>query len=278
VEKLDEIRKCVFFISIDVEISKGERHKKYMGTGYIVSTGLTKHNDGQKPDFEYLVTAKHVIIAAKKESIDGKIYVEMNTNQGISKRIELNNWYPQNDWEDYDSSVDIQISPFPEIDKEQLDYIAFPDHAFYRTDESSIKSSSPDEYPSHYGVGSEVFVTGLYYFRTGRKRIQPIIRSGIISMMADEKMSSGTYGDMDAYLVEVVSLGGLSGSPVFVRKSGYRSGPMSFKFFLLGSIHAHWDEEVEKEASNEPKESLDVISEDKNIYTKNLNSELNMCL
>jgi len=54
---------------------------------------------------------------------------------------------------------------------------------------------------------------------------------------------------MEAYLVEARSLGGLSGSPVFVNLGFVRnvSGEVKFAsggsgiFYLLGLMHGHWD-------------------------------------
>ena len=43
------------------------------------------------------------------------------------------------------------------------------------------------------------------------------------------------YGDVDAYLIEARSIGGLSGSPVFLRDTS------TGKIYLFGLAHGHWD-------------------------------------
>jgi len=70
-------------------------------------------------------------------------------------------------------------------------------------------------------------------------------------MMPKDKLPTKSFGDMEAYLAEGRSIGGLSGSPVFVRstvkmpeqtaegKLGYISGLGAFH--LLGLMHGHWD-------------------------------------
>ena len=56
-------------------------------------------------------------------------------------------------------------------------------------------------------------------------------------MMPDEPVPT-SVGLIDGYLIEARSIGGLSGSPVFVRESvtlGIGS------FYLMGLMHGHWD-------------------------------------
>jgi hypothetical protein len=78
-------------------------------------------------------------------------------------------------------------------------------------------------------------------------------------MIPDEPISTdSSSGDMDAYLIELRSIGGLSGSPVFVRQMiGMEFGPLLIgTFFLLGLVHGHWnlpsgemDEEIDRQDS-----------------------------
>lgn len=75
--------------------------------------------------------------------------------------------------------------------------------------------------------------------------------------MPDELVPSALFGDMEAYLVELRSLGGLSGSPVFVWSTGLRfAAPgkppaMSTVFRLLGLVHGHWDAPVDSGVAGE---------------------------
>lgn len=104
------------------------------------------------------------------------------------------------------------------------------------------------------GVGDEVFMTGLFTEAPGSKRNMPIVRHGNIAMIPDEQIQTD-MGFADAYLVEARSIGGLSGSPVFVRPSIevnvdegrlHGTGPMK----LLGLMHGHWD--IKESEINEP--------------------------
>ena len=74
------------------------------------------------------------------------------------------------------------------------------------------------------GVGDEVFLTGLFANHIGQQRNLPIIRVGNIALMPEEPVQHPSLGPIDAYLIEARSIGGLSGSPVFVHLA-----PTSFK-------------------------------------------------
>jgi hypothetical protein len=100
------------------------------------------------------------------------------------------------------------------------------------------------------GLGDEVFVSGLFRHHYGKKRNIPIVRVGTLAAFNEERIATQMFGEMDAHLIESRSIGGLSGSPVFlnlgvVRQMGGQilhkagTGPGSF---LLGKTHGHFDE------------------------------------
>jgi len=93
-------------------------------------------------------------------------------------------------------------------------------------------------------------ITGLFSRLAGTKQNVPIVRTGNLAMMPGEKVPT-TFGEIDAYLIEARSIGGLSGSPVFVREThsiaiqreNIGTVPLTGigAHFLLGVIHGHWD-------------------------------------
>ncbi len=114
-----------------------------------------------------------------------------------------------------------------------------------------------------------MFITGLFAHNVGDKRNVPIVRMGNVALMAEDPIPAHDYR-MIAHLIEARSIGGLSGSPAFVRqtislgfadpkefdeKELYRqlqpgeSPPTSAKlfvtalggFYLFGLMHGHWD-------------------------------------
>lgn len=62
-------------------------------------------------------------------------------------------------------------------------------------------------------------------------------------MLPDEKVETKFFGDIDAYLIESRSLGGVSGSPVFFCKPQQTNKGLTpgIKVYLGGLIHGHWD-------------------------------------
>jgi len=63
--------------------------------------------------------------------------------------------------------------------------------------------------------------------------------------MPEEKITTSRMGELDAYLVEARSIGGLSGSPVFCdfgRPGTSDNGTNSKSgLHMIGIVHGHWD-------------------------------------
>ena len=101
------------------------------------------------------------------------------------------------------------------------------------------------------GVGDALVVPGLFTPRAGTKRNLPIVRRGNLAAMPEEPFVDDYGQPYQAYLAELRSIGGLSGSPVFVFLEPGRVAPggsivMGRKFFLLGLIRGHWDLTLER--------------------------------
>jgi hypothetical protein len=63
------------------------------------------------------------------------------------------------------------------------------------------------------GLGDEVVIAGLFTQRHGRDRNLPILRGGLLASMPNEPLFDERTGfQYNAYIVEVRSIGGLSGS------------------------------------------------------------------
>ena len=223
----DNIRKCVAFIA---HLDKNDKIV-LKGTGFFVSM----LSDDQSMYFTYLVTARHVIanIIAKNLAKDNHIWIRINKKDGEYgyKRIHISQFIPHPD------SVDIMVTPI--LPDPIYDFLSLP-HTMFLT-QNAIDSQQ-------IGLGDDVFMTGLFVRHAGKERNTPIVRIGNISAMPEEQVYSKAFGNMDAYLIELRSLGGLSGSPVFL----YLANPRIIKgnstilhgghqFYLLGLLHGHWD-------------------------------------
>jgi len=121
------------------------------------------------------------------------------------------------------------------------------------------------------GPGDEVFFPGLFTPAPGIERIIPMVRHGNVAMIPRQQIQTGD-GYTDLYLVEARSIGGLSGSPVFVRETVVlpvarhdETKAMMHglgKFKLLGLIQGHWDVDESKinqaHVSHDPKRGVNM--------------------
>jgi len=229
----DEIRKCVVFVGY---VSKDG--PRLAGTAFIV----TVKEDifaGKALFFGYVVTAKHTIVAISNKSADGLVYLRINRRDGsfASLPTKIDDWISHPD----DTSVDVAVLPWMP-DEKVFDFLTWPFDQFVtpaRVDEERVSA------------GDEVFMAGLFASHYGRQRNVPVIRAGNISCMPEEKVETRVFGPIDAYIIEARSIGGLSGSPVFlflddnrVIQSGgglQRAIGRGTRIYLLGLVHGHWD-------------------------------------
>jgi hypothetical protein len=128
------------------------------------------------------------------------------------------------------------------IDLEKYDFTYLKEEEFC-TDETIKKYS--------IGIGDEVAIPGLFLSHLGTTQNVPIIRTGNIAAMRSEPVPT-SYGPMDAYLVEMRSVGGISGSPVLthmaIRPKVMLPESPNFErieqapktHYLLGLVHGHY--------------------------------------
>jgi hypothetical protein len=233
-------QRCVAFLYLQTLTRKSP-----VGTAFFVH----RSSEDRQSSTTYLVTARHVIDNASRDASDGRIWVRLNTRAGGTDWIETKarDWLPHSD----DETVDVSVLPLrPAFDK--FEWAAID--VATALDDSIIVSRG-------IGPGDELFFPGMFVNHRGQQRNVPIVRMGNIAAMPnpDEKVWT-RIGLIDAYLVEARSVGGLSGSPVFValdvvwqddngewRGTGGQS-------YLLGLMHAHWAETVTgaEEADDSP--------------------------
>jgi hypothetical protein len=144
--------------------------------------------------------------------------------------------------------VDVAVMPYlPPISK--LDIKAMEPERWFLTRDIIEKRD--------VGLGDTIFAVGLFSKMAGRAKNTPIVRTGFIASMPDERVPNvkiGSWkGDAEVYLIESRSIGGWSGSPVFVRPTlhvpfrpdndteVFRFYGMSGKPYLLGLVNGHWE-------------------------------------
>jgi hypothetical protein len=219
-------------------IAKSSAKEKYRGTGFVVSVPGAHRNAHL-----YIVTARHVARAVTWEPF----IVGFNTKKGTKGRFELNYdsdvplkwWYHPSE----PNAVDVAAIPFSpsEYPLLEVEWIHYPD--MFATPEVIASEG--------IGIADEISVVGLFTAFSGKDRHYPIVRTGNLAMLPTERIPVEEFDPMEAYLAEGRSIGGLSGSPVFVRKtvnisvrdSSGQEWPLAGtgKIYFLGLVHGHWD-------------------------------------
>ena len=219
------IRECVAFACF-----RTTGGMKLAGTVFFVRV----NSDEIGAAFIYVVTARHVIAGIQKESSDGKVLLRVNMKAGASQLVEtdISQWkfHP-------DDVADVAVLQ-----------LALPQETVaYRTIPVEMAATEEVIKQEEIGVGDDVFLTGLFVNHVGRERNLPIVRVGNIALMPEERVQTKAVGPIDAYLVESRSIGGLSGSPVFVYLGSARrvGNTMNLgannRYFWLGLMHGHFD-------------------------------------
>lgn len=212
-----------------------------VGTAFFIGTQIVK---AEPPRWIGIaVTALHVINGIEDvRRSDKRIFLRVNTHDGGFDHVEI----PSDEWirpDHSDGIIDAAVCRFPHNNRDRFDYMFLDDEMI---------ASRATLLAEDIGIGNEVFSAGLFIMHTNTKQNEPIVRSGTIAAIP-ETISSKS-GPQFAYLVESRSIGGLSGSPVFVDagltrhdESGRLTmrGPGARASYLLGVISGHWNAEAE---------------------------------
>jgi hypothetical protein len=206
----------------------------------------------------HFVTAEHAVTLineriAKDESekgIKGRLAVRMNIKDGGSEVVPFvdAHWWSH---PDLDNLTDVAVTPWS-YQKAYFDHFPLPLYG-------SVVAASQTGHLKRRGavLGQEIAIIGLFRHHRGLQRNEPIVRIGNIAAMPDERVWTSYCGFTEAYLIEANSIGGLSGSPVFVNLTDSPPKTMNIanltytefnqtsvdfgKYILLGLMHGHWD-------------------------------------
>lgn len=221
--------KCVVFLGV----RSGE--EKPDATGFFASAPPP---GGEAGSHVYLVTAAHSV------RDHAGLFMLINTADGIQS-LPLPDWNEENAWYRHptdEENVDIAVHPlslkFATVLK-WLEYFWVPERLFF--DEHKLSFDDPDR---GFGVADELATIGLFHFHPGTEQTAPIARSGNLAMVPTERIEVKDQATSKVthewlYLTELRSIGGMSGSPVFM-KSRAPVGVDS-QVRLLGVNVGHWE-------------------------------------
>jgi hypothetical protein len=212
-----DIAKTVTFIFLaddagNLRVQNGEPVPN--GTGFFVFV----ENQNGPGGYGYLVTAKHVL---KNENggFFRRVFIRINDKNEGSEFLALDivpSGGQQNIFVHTDPTVDIAVIPaLP--DQTKFNFLAVP---------SSFLKSKEDFKKSTIAAGSDVFFAGLFAPHPGDKVNTPIFRFGRVAMITDDRIRwqevSKPPESVELYLLETMSFGGNSGSPVFFSQGSDR--------------------------------------------------------
>jgi hypothetical protein len=225
----EEILKCVVYLYFQ-EDGDDDAMRRAIGTAFLVSV-RSKTIEAVYP---YLVTAKHCVVEPTQR---GRLFIRINTIGGASAYVEIKDgWiFPS------DPSSDVAVLPFaiPPGIEGRLDFRGIAEAMF----------ATQEKHKEHeIGIGDEIVISGLFT-RLRQKPVNiPIVRFGNIAAMPIDRLPDTKTGlDYCALLAEVRSIGGLSGSPVFVYLGPERVPPSKARrpdkrfLMLIGIVRAHWE-------------------------------------
>ncbi len=213
------------------------------GTCFFVSYEDTRLGDNR--GFMYLVTNRHVAVPGIDEGTRYPVQwttIRLNlrgpsqpteSEEGVVPLGAQLHWYFPSD-----DAVDLAVLPILP-NETKYDYKAFPVSLFATKD--AVRADTIAE-------GDNVLFTGYFYQFPGLKKIQPIVREGILAMMPDETLLTTLHKPGRLYLADVHVFGGNSGSPLFVNVQGFRNGKLGFGGFpyrLLGVISGCYSEDTD---------------------------------
>jgi hypothetical protein len=234
---MTQVRKCVTFIQLLCK--EGGQEFDVRGTGFFIS--YPDPRLGNEGSFVYLVTNRHV---AQCWNDSGhpmqveRISIRLNRRQAEGDSIAQDlflNPYGNVPWVlPQDDSVDLAVLPFLP-DQNRFDFKLIP---------SSILAGKDVLAQQRITEGEPVFFAGFFYQFPGAKRMEPIVRQGIIAMMPQDKVPFvGTA--QRVYLADLHVFGGNSGSPAFINLGGFHGNRISASedYRLLGVVNGEVSED-----------------------------------
>ena len=238
-----------------------------IGTGFLLVYPDNRAGEGN--GFSYLITNKHMVREPGLDEALGKgkylqsISVRINTKKplqdsGVSYTYgQLPVIYQSGDLyalvDTTDSHVDLAIIPIS-LNQETLDCIMIS---------TSIFATNTVINDKHLDESDSVDFAGLFAQYRGNLRNYPIVRHGKLAMMSEERIPWESGVTEDLFLADVMSFGGNSGSPVFIRTDGDNQTIGSYQYYLLGVMQGYYP--VDSKVSIQTAEINGVASENTGV-------------
>jgi hypothetical protein len=229
-----QLRKVVVVIHLSCKDTDGKLWLS-SGTGFVVG-----YHDPRLPKeqhFDYLVTNRHVAECRDEKGLPREVQtVSLQTNfKNGTSADQLANGNGRLSWYfPTDDSVDLAvtaIAPSP-----QVDIITVPLDSFFMKEDFASQN---------IGEGAKIVLSGYSYKFSGEPYPLPLVREGILSMIADVPLQTTLLKLGTVYLGDVHIFGGNSGSPVFISTAGIRPSGIVLddNYRFLGVVSGFYTED-----------------------------------
>jgi hypothetical protein len=230
----NQLRNTVGFL----RVVYGNPAKQIVGTCFFVY--YPDDRLGKDRGFSYLVTNRHMAMPE----------IETGTPKSVDEAIvRLNLKFAHNGKE----SVEVPIDPRvrwhfpkdPSVDLAVVDLAPSQDIFDFQMIPMSLIGTKEVIQSSGVSPGDGVVFAGYFYQWAGAKRIQPIVRQGVLAMMPDEEVNTTLQKPGHIYFADAHAFHGNSGSPMFTSTRGIRGNSFSGgSYFLLGIVSGYFAEGV----------------------------------
>lgn len=229
----DEVRDCVVFTQA---YRRGATIPRTFGSAFLVVVNVTDDRG-----YVFAVTAKHLL--GDRDGLGDEVQLTFNTASGRrAVSTDPDKWLIH-------PAADVAAYRLDGLDGQGFQFRMAPMEMFATEAWSAERN---------IGTGDDVFITGLLAHHPGTERNMPIVRIGNIAALPTEPIALDygiAKGEDTVTLIEARSIGGISGSPVFVHLSFFRdipAGSMLFAdqeikassggtFSLLGLVHGYYN-------------------------------------
>ena len=162
--------------------------------------------------FVYLVSCRHVVKPFKSDRKptpnDDPIWIRVSTKGGEPKTYKTK----RSDWVCHDDRfIDVCVYPCDIARWESEDGV---DIGVLNAD-GMMLTPQKEEMWGRLRLGDQLFITGVFVGRIGDRKNIPVVRVATVAALPEEPVAFGSPR-RPAYLIETKSLGGTSGSPVFL--------------------------------------------------------------
>jgi hypothetical protein len=211
----DDFLECAFYLYRSKH--EAEEGIQIGGSGFLVTVPAERAGGS----FIYAVTNRHVIEAGAK-------VIRMNTTKGGTAIDDLEGWISS-------PTDDLAIHPVS-FSSDDFAQKGVPVEIIL-TEERAAKM--------RIGIGDAVFMVGRFVNHEGKQRNAPLVRFGMIAQMPTEPIEyelNGKPHSQDSIIADIRSIGGYSGSPVFLNEQNIfdRAGGAPIdRHYLIGIDWGH---------------------------------------